>query len=192
MKKIDMRILAIESSCDETAASVVENGRVIESSVIASQVDLHAQWAEDQLDGAQQPHNARLAPYYRIDQAGNVDRTRQMVRMVEVEWWDFEPAWRVLDPTTGTMVRLSEFDAKLYVTQCRTRGIKPTLLPDRVKRYFKAIVGAKVLKLVAGAEKGGFSYKFLTGKRDRNRGTWYGIVRAMRDPQLWANKFLSQ
>jgi len=156
------------------------------------EVDLHAQWAEDQLDGAQQPHNARLAPYYRIDQAGNVDRTRLMVRMVEVEWWDFEPAWRVLDPTTGTMVRLSEFDAKLYVIQCRTRGIKPTLLPDRVKRYFKAIVGAKVLKLVAGAEKGGFSYKFLTGKRDRNRGTWYGIVRAMRDPQLWANKFLSQ
>ena len=39
-----MRILGIESSCDETAAAVVENGRVIESSVIASQVDLHAQF----------------------------------------------------------------------------------------------------------------------------------------------------
>ncbi len=44
MKKINMRILGIESSCDETAAAVVENGRVIESSVIASQVDLHAQF----------------------------------------------------------------------------------------------------------------------------------------------------
>jgi N6-L-threonylcarbamoyladenine synthase len=44
MKKIDMRVLGIESSCDETAAAVVENGRVIESSVIASQVDLHAQF----------------------------------------------------------------------------------------------------------------------------------------------------
>lgn len=44
MKKIDLRILGIESSCDETAAAVVENGRVIESSVIASQVDLHAQF----------------------------------------------------------------------------------------------------------------------------------------------------
>jgi len=44
MKKTDMRILGIESSCDETAAAVVENGRVIESSVIASQVDLHAQF----------------------------------------------------------------------------------------------------------------------------------------------------
>ena len=44
MKKIDMRVLGIESSCDETAAAVVENGRVIQSSVIASQVDLHAQF----------------------------------------------------------------------------------------------------------------------------------------------------
>ncbi len=36
-----MRILAIESSCDETAASVVENGRNVLSSVIASQVEEH-------------------------------------------------------------------------------------------------------------------------------------------------------
>lgn len=39
-----MRILGIESSCDETAAAVVEDGRVISSNVIASQVDLHAQY----------------------------------------------------------------------------------------------------------------------------------------------------
>lgn len=35
------RILAIESSCDETAAAVLENGRVLLSSVVASQIDLH-------------------------------------------------------------------------------------------------------------------------------------------------------
>ncbi|MCL4263866.1 MAG: tRNA (adenosine(37)-N6)-threonylcarbamoyltransferase complex transferase subunit TsaD [Anaerolineae bacterium] len=38
------RILAIETSCDETAAAVVENGRTILSNIIASQVDLHAQY----------------------------------------------------------------------------------------------------------------------------------------------------
>ena len=36
-----MRILAIESSCDETAAAVVENGRAVLSNVIASQVEEH-------------------------------------------------------------------------------------------------------------------------------------------------------
>ncbi|MEA4813252.1 MAG: tRNA (adenosine(37)-N6)-threonylcarbamoyltransferase complex transferase subunit TsaD [Anaerolineaceae bacterium] len=44
MKKENLRILGIESSCDETAASVVENGRLVHSSIIASQVDLHAQF----------------------------------------------------------------------------------------------------------------------------------------------------
>ncbi|MBG0771480.1 MAG: tRNA (adenosine(37)-N6)-threonylcarbamoyltransferase complex transferase subunit TsaD [Anaerolineaceae bacterium] len=38
------RILGIESSCDETAAAVVTDGRVIHSSVVASQIDLHAQY----------------------------------------------------------------------------------------------------------------------------------------------------
>jgi N6-L-threonylcarbamoyladenine synthase len=36
-----MRILGIETSCDETAAAVVENGRHIFSSVVSSQVDVH-------------------------------------------------------------------------------------------------------------------------------------------------------
>lgn len=36
-----MRILGIESSCDETAAAVVENGRIVLSSVVASQVEEH-------------------------------------------------------------------------------------------------------------------------------------------------------
>ncbi len=39
-----VRILGIETSCDETAAAVVENGRLILSSVVASQIDLHAQF----------------------------------------------------------------------------------------------------------------------------------------------------
>ncbi|MBV8951924.1 MAG: tRNA (adenosine(37)-N6)-threonylcarbamoyltransferase complex transferase subunit TsaD, partial [Actinobacteria bacterium] len=38
------RILAIETSCDETAAAVVDNGRDVLSSVVSSQVDLHARF----------------------------------------------------------------------------------------------------------------------------------------------------
>jgi len=38
------RIFALESSCDETAAAVIEDGRRILSNVVASQVDLHARY----------------------------------------------------------------------------------------------------------------------------------------------------
>ncbi len=37
----EVKILAIESSCDETAAAVVVNGRDVRSNVISSQIDLH-------------------------------------------------------------------------------------------------------------------------------------------------------
>ncbi len=40
----DARILGIETSCDETAAAVIENGRSLLSSVVASQIDLHARY----------------------------------------------------------------------------------------------------------------------------------------------------
>ncbi len=36
-----MKLLAIETSCDETAAAVVENGRTIRSNVVASQIEMH-------------------------------------------------------------------------------------------------------------------------------------------------------
>ena len=41
MKKRNVKILAIESSCDETAAAVVEDGRKVLSNIISSQIDLH-------------------------------------------------------------------------------------------------------------------------------------------------------
>ena len=40
-KKDSIKILAIESSCDETAAAVVENGRIVHSNVISSQIAIH-------------------------------------------------------------------------------------------------------------------------------------------------------
>lgn len=41
MEKENVTILAVETSCDETAAAVVQNGRQVLSNVIYSQIDLH-------------------------------------------------------------------------------------------------------------------------------------------------------
>ena len=41
MDSQDIRILAIESSCDETAAAVVVGGRDVRSNIISSQIDIH-------------------------------------------------------------------------------------------------------------------------------------------------------
>jgi N6-L-threonylcarbamoyladenine synthase len=44
MAETMVRILGIETSCDETAAAVVDDGRDVRSSVVASQADLHARF----------------------------------------------------------------------------------------------------------------------------------------------------
>ena len=57
-----VRILGIETSCDETAAAVVENGRAILSSVVASQVDLHAQFGGIFPEVASRQHILSITP----------------------------------------------------------------------------------------------------------------------------------
>lgn len=60
-------ILGIESSCDETAAAVVADGRVILSSVIASQADLHSAYGGVVPEIASRMHVEAILPV--IDQA---------------------------------------------------------------------------------------------------------------------------
>src|SRR5713226_5298126 len=59
------RILGIESSCDETAAAVVANGREILSNVVASQVDVHRQYGGVVPELASREHLRRIVPVVR-------------------------------------------------------------------------------------------------------------------------------
>ncbi len=56
------RILAIETSCDETAAAVIEEGRRILSNVVASQVELHAQYGGIFPEMASRAHVEAIVP----------------------------------------------------------------------------------------------------------------------------------
>jgi len=56
------RILAIETSCDETAAAVVEDGRRILSNVVASQVEMHAQYGGIFPEIASRAHVEAIVP----------------------------------------------------------------------------------------------------------------------------------
>jgi tRNA N6-adenosine threonylcarbamoyltransferase len=57
-----MLVLGIESSCDETAASVIEDGRLIRSNVIASQVATHAPFGGVVPELASREHLDQIAP----------------------------------------------------------------------------------------------------------------------------------
>ena len=60
--KSDVYILAIESSCDETAASVVKNGREVLSNVISSQIALHTLYGGVVPEIASRKHIEKMNP----------------------------------------------------------------------------------------------------------------------------------
>ena len=62
-----IRILAIETSCDETAAAVIEDGRRILSNVVASQIELHARYGGVFPEIASRAHVEAIVPV--IEQA---------------------------------------------------------------------------------------------------------------------------
>ena len=68
----NVRILGIESSCDETAAAVVADGREILSSVVASQIDVHRKYGGVVPELASREHLRQIVPVVReaVAQAG--------------------------------------------------------------------------------------------------------------------------
>ena len=57
-----MRVMGIETSCDETAVAVVEDGRRILSNVIASQVEMHARYGGVVPEVASRQHMLEMVP----------------------------------------------------------------------------------------------------------------------------------
>ncbi len=65
-----MKLLGIETSCDETAAAVVEDGRRIISNVVASQIDIHARYGGVVPEVASRQHLLTIIPVIRQAIAG--------------------------------------------------------------------------------------------------------------------------
>ena len=65
MENKDVYILAIESSCDETAAAVVKNGREVLSNIISSQIDIHTLYGGVVPEIASRKHIENINPVVR-------------------------------------------------------------------------------------------------------------------------------
>lgn len=67
-----MNVLGLESSCDETAAAVVEDGRVVRSDVVASQNEVHARYGGVVPELASRAHVLNVVPVVQgaLDRAG--------------------------------------------------------------------------------------------------------------------------
>lgn len=112
----------------------------------------------------------------------------KMVTLVEVEWFESEERVLVAMPDSGETQTITKEEAAAGTDRLAALGA--TTAKVRVRVFKRAVLGMN--SIIETQDRDGFRIHFITGKRDRNKGCWYGMGRPMRDPQLMANKVLTQ
>jgi len=152
--------------------------------------DYNASWV-DRAD-EKEPHEVNNRFYDKDDVRDGVPSDKT-VTMVRAQWWERVPVWLVVDPTSPDNIltlekeQFDDLNAKLEHVGGQIRYTQGTR-----KVYKQAFLGRVLLEIGPAPCKDHFSFKAITGKRDRNKNTFYGLVRPMKDPQRWANKWMSQ
>jgi hypothetical protein len=139
------------------------------------------------------PHVVDPSTWYDGDGGDQPIDARGKYRVVEYQWRESEAFWRLVDPATKQIAELPDDAHRVLERRMAGLGLRLDAVRQRRRVVHRAFVCAgTVLEWGPSPVPGAFTYQAITGKRDRNAGTWHGLVRAMKDPQRWANKWLSQ
>jgi hypothetical protein len=99
----------------------------------------------------------------------------------------------MIDPATGGMREYSskEYD-QLKDNAEQAQVTLPQCLPVQSRVFWEAwVVGGVVLQSGPSGAQKDFPYQSLTCYRERETGYWTGVLKLMRDPQRYANRFMS-
>lgn len=136
-----------------------------------------------------QPHDATEAPYYRNDQSGG-KKDSDKVRVVQYQEYLRERFYRVEDDQTGEIASFSEEEFRKIRPLVNQKGLKYVMQYRR--KYYQYFATSSAILDRGPCPVKGFTFRCLTGLFDRNNNLHYGLMFLMIDPQMYANKWLSQ
>lgn len=116
--------------------------------------------------------------------------TKRDIPVIEYQWKDQTTVYMVAPPDGSAPVEMTPKQFKAKKAQLDELGIKYAKKKKTEYRR-KFLVGGNEVKEDVICPHG-FTYHCVTGKRDRNKAQWIGIMAALLDPQKWSNKWLSQ
>lgn len=179
------RILGIETSCDETAAAVVQDGRRILSSAVASQVELHAQFGGVFPEVASREHIKKLYPivdkalkdaHVRLDDLDGIAVTRGPglpgALVVGINM-----AKGLAISSDLPLIGINHLEGHLYSAWLTTNGEDPSRMP--VFPLLALIVSGGHTELVL--MEGHLSYRRLGGTLDDAAGEAFDKVARLLD-----------
>jgi len=154
-----------------------------------TRLQLDARWAVG--DAPEEPQKSKEEKWVRDENVNGID-DRDEVHVLERQWFEREPMWLVADPETDSLTQITDAQHTLLTERGAAFGIGFTAQQIFVRRYKRAFIGGTVLECHDAPLPDRFSYACITGQIDKVKGTWFGLIRIMRDPAKWANKWLSQ
>jgi hypothetical protein len=126
---------------------------------------------------------------YENDTKSNPNDTKSnMCSVAQYQTWARVPVYKLEE--NGKIIELDEqkFNALKQILEAQGLPFVKTY-KRQYKQYF--LSGTSILdQQDLGCNH--FTFKSITGLRDRNNNVWFGLVELMKDPQRWANKFFSQ
>jgi hypothetical protein len=139
-------------------------------------------------DSESSPHDADNDLFYKNDQSDKLSKPK-LISIVDYQYYETENAYKVLSQS-GQLIEIEESKFNKIKEFIEANGLRYVKFPKRVyKRIF--LTANRILEdKDLGCDH--FTFNAITGLRDRNSNTWFGLVALMQDPQMWANKWLSQ
>jgi hypothetical protein len=114
-----------------------------------------------------------------------------------VQWWE-RVKTHLVAQDDQPLQELSDEDFTKFKERADAAGIQYQHASVPQKVYYEAFLGATGFlpdengQVKRKLEMGMFQWRVITGERDRKKMCFYGLLRDMFDPQMWANKWLSQ
>lgn len=115
------------------------------------------------------------------------------VVVCEWQWWEKAPRFLAAlpHPTQPGVVQLAKLSPDQHAQALKLKPDLPSQ-PTTEKVFYRAFTADDTVLFEEELPEKMFRYRAITGKRDRNAGTWFGLVRPMLDPQRFMNKLYSE
>lgn len=145
-----------------------------------------------QFDG--ESHHNVVGDQYAKGTNPRLGKSKKLIKLTEYQYKTRVPFYRIQDPQTGQMAEFTPEQHETVQENAKAAGMPPLKSVKQTKCVYRRAykVGTVLLEDNECPDPSSFTYHAMTAKRDRNKSCWYGLVRPMRDPQRWANKFFSQ
>jgi hypothetical protein len=160
----------------------------------ADRADLDASWLDEKGEGSDQPHVQHSDDDYNYhDDDDDDEREIETVTIVQLQYRVRIREVEYVDPQTRERQVMGKAEYAKFIKTLKAKGFVPLFTTRDIVRFeWKQVVMGNVILEENQPCRDKPTFTPITAYWDNEKRQWYGLLRQMKDPQKFANKWLSQ